>query len=42
VVNDAPGAARENRPREGLRSGRLEALWVVDFPMFEYDAEAKR
>jgi len=35
--------AREDRPREGPRGKRLVSpLWVVDFPMFEYDEEAKR
>ena len=47
VVNDALGALRmQDRPREvghARRPVRTWApLWVVDFPMFEYDEEAKR
>ncbi len=43
VVNDALGALRV---RLGHDLGRVEGdwapLWVVDWPMFEYDPEAKR
>ncbi|MES1939137.1 aspartyl-tRNA ligase [Salinisphaera sp. T5B8] len=43
VVNDALGALRV---RLGHDLGRIEGdwapLWVVDWPMFEYDPEAKR
>jgi aspartyl-tRNA synthetase len=43
VVNDALGALRV---RVGHEKGYAEAgwrpLWVVDFPMFEYDDEAQR
>ncbi len=43
VVNDALGALRL---KVGTDLGLLEAgwrpLWVVDFPMFEFDAEEKR
>jgi len=43
VVNDALGALRL---KVGSDMGLLEAgwrpLWVVDFPMFEFDAEEKR
>ena len=43
VVNDALGALRT---RIGHDKGYAEAgwrpLWVVDFPMFEWDAEGKR
>jgi aspartyl-tRNA synthetase len=43
VVNDALGALRT---KIGHAKGYAEAgwrpLWVVDFPMFEWDAEAKR
>jgi len=43
VVNDALGALRV---KVGHEKGHVEAgwrpLWVVDFPMFEYDEEAKR
>jgi aspartyl-tRNA synthetase len=43
VVNDALGALRE---KLGLDLGLLEAgwrpLWVVDFPMFEWDETEKR
>jgi len=48
VVNDAIGALRSKIGHEkGATMGFLSAelwkpLWVVDFPMFEYDAEAKR
>jgi aspartyl-tRNA synthetase len=43
VVNDALGALRV---KLGHEKGRMEAgwrpAWVVDFPMFEWDEEAKR
>jgi aspartyl-tRNA synthetase len=43
VVNDALGALRV---KIGHEKGHVEAgwrpLWVVDFPMFEYDEEGKR
>ncbi|WP_367270133.1 aspartate--tRNA ligase [Salinisphaera sp.] len=43
VVNDALGALRV---RLGHDLGRIEGdwapLWVIDWPMFEYDADAKR
>ena len=44
VVNDALGALRCKIGHEkGHASGSTwEPLWVVDFPMFEYDDEAKR
>ena len=48
VVNDAIGALRSKIGHgKGATMGFLSAepwkpLWVVDFPMFEYDAEAKR
>ncbi|HMC13453.1 MAG TPA: amino acid--tRNA ligase-related protein, partial [Gallionellaceae bacterium] len=44
VVNDALGALRSKIGHEkNYRSGAVWApLWVVDFPMFEYDEEAKR
>ena len=44
VVNDALGALRYKLGHEkGFVNGKaLEPLWVVDFPMFEYDEEAKR
>ena len=43
VVNDAIGALRIKIGHEkGLASGDWKPLWVVDFPMFEYDDEAKR
>jgi aspartyl-tRNA synthetase len=37
-------AAHQDRPREGLRHRRKAwaPLWVIDFPMFEYDEENKR
>ena len=44
VVNDALGALRSKIGHEkGHLSGAAwTPLWVVDFPMFEYDDEAKR
>jgi aspartyl-tRNA synthetase len=43
VVNDALGALRVKVGHErGLASKDWRPLWVVDFPMFEYDDEAKR
>ncbi|HEY6094684.1 MAG TPA: aspartate--tRNA ligase [Gallionellaceae bacterium] len=44
VVNDALGALRIKIGHEkGYTNGKAwEPLWVVDFPMFEYDDEAKR
>jgi len=48
VVNDAIGALRlkighgELARRNGLFEDRWAPLWVVDFPMFEFDEEAQR
>ncbi len=48
VVNDALGALRakvgssEFGRANGLFDDRWAPLWVVDFPMFEYDEEARR
>ena len=48
IVNDAMGALRvkvghsEFGRSRGLVQGEWEPLWVVDFPMFEYDAAAQR
>jgi len=43
VVNDALGALRLKVGQDmGLVQGEWAPLWVVDFPMFEYDAEDKR
>lgn len=48
VVNDALAALRlkighsEWGRKQGLFTEGWRPLWVVDFPMFEYDAEAKR
>ena len=44
VVNDALGALRSKIGHEkGYVNGKAwEPLWVVDFPMFEYDEENKR
>ena len=44
IVNDALGALRYKLGHEkGFVNGKAwEPLWVVDFPMFEYDEEAKR
>ncbi|MFY9329287.1 MAG: aspartate--tRNA ligase [Georgfuchsia sp.] len=44
IVNDAIGALRIKLGHEkGHLNGKAwEPLWVVDFPMFEYDEEGKR
>ncbi|MDE2024540.1 MAG: aspartate--tRNA ligase, partial [Gammaproteobacteria bacterium] len=43
VVNDALGALRLKLGQErGLMVNAWRPLWVTDFPMFEYDTEAKR
>ncbi len=48
VVNDAIGALRvkighsEFGKARGLVEGQWRPLWVVDFPMFEYDDDAQR
>ncbi len=43
VVNDALGALRQKIGHEkGHAQAGWRALWVVDFPMFEFDDEAKR
>ncbi len=44
IVNDALGALRSRIGHEkGYTNGKAwEPVWVVDFPMFEYDDEAKR
>ncbi|HEX2197887.1 MAG TPA: aspartate--tRNA ligase [Burkholderiales bacterium] len=43
VVNDALGALRTKIGRDkGLAEKGWRPLWVVDFPMFEWDDEAKR
>jgi aspartyl-tRNA synthetase len=43
VVNDALGALRLKLGDDlGLKEQGWKPLWVVDFPMFEYDPEAKR
>jgi aspartyl-tRNA synthetase len=43
TVNDALGALRVKVGHEkGYARPGWKALWVVDFPMFEYDEEAKR
>ena len=48
VVNDALGALRvkvghsEFGRNNGLFEDKWAPLWVVDFPMFEYDEDAKR
>ncbi|MDB5943248.1 MAG: aspS [Ramlibacter sp.] len=48
VVNDAIGALRvkvghsEFGKARGLIEGQWKPLWVVDFPMFEYDEDAQR
>ena len=43
VVNDALGALRLQLGSDlGLVESGWQPLWVVDFPMFEWDADAKR
>jgi aspartyl-tRNA synthetase len=43
VVNDALGALRLKLGHDlQLLTGEWKPLWVVDFPMFEFDAEARR
>jgi aspartyl-tRNA synthetase len=43
VVNDALGALRLKVGQDrGLVENAWRPLWVVDFPMFEYDEDAKR
>ncbi|NIC40250.1 aspartate--tRNA ligase [Aquabacterium sp. A08] len=48
VVNDAIGALRvkighsDFAKKQGIFEDRWAPLWVVDFPMFEYDDEAHR
>ncbi|MEW6465292.1 MAG: aspartate--tRNA ligase [Pseudomonadota bacterium] len=48
IVNDAIGALRlkighsELAKKNGLFEDRWAPLWVVDFPMFEFDEEAQR
>ncbi len=43
VVNDAIGALRLKVGADmKLTSGEWKPLWVVDFPMFDWDAEEKR
>ena len=48
IVNDAIGALRikighsEFGKKNGLFTGGWRPMWVVDFPMFEFDEEAQR
>eukprot|EP00095_Tigriopus_kingsejongensis_P008167 snap_masked-scaffold6514_size3807-processed-gene-0.1 protein:Tk08167 transcript:snap_masked-scaffold6514_size3807-processed-gene-0.1-mRNA-1 annotation:"aspartyl-trna synthetase" len=43
IVNDAIGALRVKVGHDlGLVEGDWRALWVIDFPMFEYDEREKR
>ncbi|MGB0712549.1 MAG: aspartate--tRNA ligase, partial [Gammaproteobacteria bacterium] len=43
VVNDALGALRVRIGHDrGMAEGDWKFLWVVDWPMFEYDEQAKR
>jgi aspartyl-tRNA synthetase len=43
VVNESLGALREKLGRDlGLMEGDWKPLWVVDFPMFEWDEDADR
>jgi len=43
VVNDALGALREKLGHDlGMVEGEWQPLWVIDFPMFEYDTKTAR
>lgn len=43
IVNNSLGALRVRLSAErGLTKVAWQPVWIVDFPMFEYDAEAKR
>ncbi|NKB36111.1 MAG: aspartate--tRNA ligase [Gammaproteobacteria bacterium] len=43
VVNDALGALRERLANDlSLHEGEWAPLWVVDFPMFDYNEDEKR
>jgi aspartyl-tRNA synthetase len=43
VVNEALGALREQLARDrGLLEPGWRPLWITDFPMFEWDEDAKR
>lgn len=43
IVNEAIGALRVKVGHDrGLVQGEWAPMWVVDFPMFEYDEDAKR
>ena len=43
VVNDALGALRDKLAADlGLVTGTWAPLWIVDFPMFEWDEDGKR
>ncbi|HKC45210.1 MAG TPA: aspartate--tRNA ligase [Burkholderiales bacterium] len=43
IVSDSLGALRTKIGHEkGLATGGWQPVWVVDFPMFEYDEEEKR
>ncbi len=43
VVNDALGALREKLGHDlGMVEGEWQPLWVIDFPMFEYDSKTAR
>ena len=43
VVNEALGALRVRLGEDrGLLEGQWKPLWVVDFPMFEWDEDAER
>lgn len=43
VVNEAMGSLREKLGRDrGLTEGAWKPLWVIDFPMFEWDEQERR
>ena len=43
IVNDALGALREKLAKDlSLLEGDWAALWIIDFPMFEYDEKEGR
>ena len=43
IVNESMGALRVKLGEDlGLSEGQWKPLWVIDFPMFEYDEQSKR
>ncbi len=44
IVNDSMGNLRKEvaQKKELIRDGEFNFVWITDFPLFEYDEEAKR